>query len=225
VLITNKFMFIIFFYLKTQTHQAGLELTKDAGQAFGIVGGSAVGGLCGCCSNDTPETKAATQLSTLGLVCCAPCTMPCYYADNAALIGGKATSWSVTCTSFAASMPCLLCAVLSSAQRFELRHALGLPNERCCALCCSPRGRTGDLITHCCCMPCALVEERKILMKNGCTREKNAVAVHAEIMGRGGTSKSVDVKAPDVKVELSDAKKEEEEAAPVTTEPAGTAIP
>jgi len=74
-------------------------------------------------------------------------------------------------------------------------------------------------------MPCALVEERKILMKNGCTREKNAVAVHAEIMGRGGTSKSVDVKAPDVKVELSDAKKEEEEAAPVTTEPAGTAIP
>jgi hypothetical protein len=205
-------------------HQAGLEVTWEEGQAFGVVGGAAVGGLSGCCMNDTPATTAATQLATLGLVFCAPCTMPCYFADSAALIDGDATSWSVDCAAFACAMPCLLCCVVSSGKRFALRHALGLKGERqCCALgCCStPEGRSGDLCTHGCCLPCALVEERKVLLKNGCTRDRPAVAVHAEIMGRGG---GVEAKAgADV---YSDAPAEAALAAgPVTHQPSGTKIP
>jgi hypothetical protein len=223
-------------------HQAGLEVTWEAGQAFGVVGGAAVGGLSGCCMNDTPATAAATQLATLGLVFCAPCTMPCYFADSAALIDGDATSWSVDCAAFACAMPCLLCCVVSSGKRFALRHALGLKGERQC--CSTPEGRSGDLCTHGCCLPCALVEERKVLLKNGCTRDRPAVAVHAEIMGRGGGVEApavkfqvVEAKADaDAKVQLVEAKADADvdsdapaeavlAAEPVMHQPSGTKIP
>ena len=53
---------------------------------------------------------------------------------------------------------------ITSTKRSEMRYALGLKEEACC--CCTP-SCCGDELMHFFCMPCALVEERKVLEANG----------------------------------------------------------
>ena len=95
---------------------AGLELTYQAAVAAGIVGGAAVGGLFACCFGATASTGA--------MMVCLPCfVMPCYYADNAALIDGvdDVTSWSVDCFSFSLFSMCCLAWLVTSTKRSEMR--------------------------------------------------------------------------------------------------------
>lgn len=156
------------------------------------MGFAAVGGLLGCCFGASVGTGLCLT--------CFPCMyLPCYYADNAALVDGTTdvTSWSVDCVSMSLASLCCCAWVVTSTKRSEMRYALGLPEERCCP--CTPAG-CGDELNHLCCMPCALIEERKVLEQNGCTREKPAVLKYKEIMaakeGGGGSVEAAVTEQP-----------------------------
>jgi hypothetical protein len=158
----------------------GLEVTEEHARGFDAVGADEVP-MCGCCEG---TSCAITKL----LVC--PCLcIPCYYADNAALIDGMGVQSKLTydCCAFACLALCCMGSLISAPKRTILRHALGIREE---AMCGFPKKTCGlvapescpDQLTHCCCLPCALVQERKLLEKNQCTREKPAVSRYNDIL-------------------------------------------
>ncbi len=115
----------------------------------------------------------------------------CAAVANSLIDGPKVvTSWSVDLASFACFSACCMGWLVSSTKRTELRYALGFREEygqdcvsrfgacRCCGPACCQ-----DKAAHLFCLPCALMQERKILKANGCTRAEPAVTRHMMLRG------------------------------------------
>lgn len=165
------------------TGQAAFATTAAAAAGAGVVGYSAVGGLFNCCAGDGGSCCLLT-----GLFCLAPLVMPCYYAGNARLID-SATSFPENC------MCCILASLVgcgwavTSTKRAELHYTLGIEDK--CFLPCIPDCCAGAC-THFWCMPCALVEERKVLKANGLSGEKTAVMKYQEIISAQPTAEDTE---------------------------------
>ena len=91
--------------------------------------------------------------------------------------GAQVTSWSTDCVSLSLALICGCGWLISSTKRTELRYALGLPEER---FGCFPTN-WGDECVHFWCLPCALIEERKVLVANGCTKHSPAIDKYKKV--------------------------------------------
>jgi len=159
--------------LKIPATKEGLDATWQAAQQTpGVANGGNVK-LFGCCS------EPANTCFTMHFCPCI--SLPCYYADNAALIDGldDVTSWSIDFASCVLFGLCGLAWCVTSTKRVEMRYALGMKEDLGGP--CGPP--CGDSCAHMWCMPCALIEERKALLAKGCTREVPAIKIYAEIVG------------------------------------------
>jgi Cys-rich protein (TIGR01571 family) len=156
---------------------AGLETTAAAGAEAGIIGTEVVGlGLVECCTADT-------MLASVGLVLCPCLCLPCFYADNAQLVDGNhhVTTWTTDCVGCTLASICCMGWVVTSTKRKTMRYSLGIKDDGKCY-----GGEAhSDAVIHFCCMPCALIQERKILVKNKCTRKTPAILRYKEIMAAG----------------------------------------
>lgn len=154
--------------------QVGFSATAAAASTAGLITYSAVGGLCGCCS-------ACSYVAASCAFFALPwCTMPCYFADSAAMIDGDkaVSSWSTDCVSLSIALLCCCGWAISSTKRTELRFAFGMEEER---FGCFPAA-WGDECTHFWCLPCALIEERKVLVANKCSKHEPAINKYKKLM-------------------------------------------
>ena len=153
--------------------ERGYSATAAAAHAAGVVSYGAVGGLFGCCS------ACSVAVASCGFLIVPCCTMPCYYADSAQMIDGDTavSSWSTDCLSLSIGLLCCCGWMISSTKRTEMRYALGLEEER---FACFP-ANWGDECTHFWCLPCALIEERKVLVANKCSKHDPAINKYQKV--------------------------------------------
>ncbi|PIA45470.1 hypothetical protein AQUCO_01700773v1 [Aquilegia coerulea] len=121
-----------------------------------------------------PPSKWSTDLCTPGhslTTCFLSCCLPCITFGQIAEIVDEGQTSCITQGLFYGMLMSVQChCLLSSSYRGKLRYKFGIPGDDC-----------GDFCVHCCCEPCALIQEHNELEIRGFDLSKGWVAHHHNV--------------------------------------------